>query len=360
MSDSYLFRRIAIKVGSNVLTKNDGLPNLDIMLSLVKQMANLNQEGVEVILISSGAVAAGRGLLSLPAKTDPVAGRQVLSSIGQVQLMQHYTELFKSFNLLCAQVLVTRQDFKDRQHYLNMRSCINTLLQYGIIPVVNENDVVSVTELMFTDNDELAGLVAAMVNADALIILSNIDGVYDGDPAMPGSKIISVYDPEAIDLDHIASTKKSGFGRGGIITKCRNAIKSAGLGTEVFIANGYTESVISRIAAGENLGTRFKAKKSANNIKKWIGHSAGFATGKVYINQGAAQILKSQKAASLLPVGITHIEGFFQKNDIIRIFDHQNKEIGLGRAQYGDKKAQEVVGLKNEKPLVHYDHLYLY
>ncbi len=360
MIEKSAYKRVAVKVGSNVITNDQGLPNLEVMYELTRQIASLQNMGLQTILISSGAVAAGRGMITLPKKTDAVTGRQVLSSLGQVQLMQHYSSLYKGFGLQCAQVLVTKQDFSDRQHYLNMRGCINALLQFGIIPIVNENDVVSVTELMFTDNDELAGLVSAMINADALIVLSNIDGVYDGDPSLPGSSIIQEFDPATYEIDSIASTQKSGFGRGGIITKCRNAIKSAALGIEVFIANGNTQDIILRICAGEAIGTRFKARKATSSLKKWIGNSSGYAKGMVYINEGACKILKSNKAASLLPIGISSIEGVFKKNDIIRIFDHNNQEIGLGRAQYNNKRASEVLGIKNEKPLVHYDHLFLY
>src|SRR5581483_5933644 len=188
MSVSY--QRIVIKVGSNVFTQKNGLPDNTRIAHLVDQIAAIKIQGKEVILVSSGAVASGRSLISVSEKADAVAARQLLASIGQVKLINTYSSLFSRYDMLCSQILVTKEDFRDRLHYLNMRNCLEVLLQHEVIPVVNENDVVSVTELMFTDNDELAGLIAAMLNANALIILTNVDGIYDGDPKLSSSKVI--------------------------------------------------------------------------------------------------------------------------------------------------------------------------
>src|ERR1700733_5256594 len=190
----YNYHRIIIKIGSNVFTQKDGLPDLNRISHLVEQIAEIKKQGKEVILVSSGAVASGRSLITVSEKYDAVAARQLLASIGQVKLINTYANLFERFDILCSQVLVTKEDFRDRMHYLNMRNCLEILLQHQVIPVVNENDVVSVTELMFTDNDELAGLIASMLNAQALIILSNVDGLYDGDPKAAGSKVIEEID----------------------------------------------------------------------------------------------------------------------------------------------------------------------
>src|ERR1700748_694576 len=187
---AFNYHRIIIKIGSNVFTQKDGLPDLKRIHHLVEQIAQIKKRGREVILVSSGAVASGRSLITVAEKHDAVAARQLLASIGQVKLINTYAQLFERFKILCSQVLVTKEDFRDRMHYLNMKNCLEILLQHGVIPVVNENDVVSVTELMFTDNDELAGLIASMLNAQALIILSNVDGLYDGNPKLPGAKLI--------------------------------------------------------------------------------------------------------------------------------------------------------------------------
>jgi glutamate 5-kinase len=313
------------------------------------------------LLISSGAVAAGRSIYQFNKKTDTVAQRQVLASIGQVKLIALYKTILDRQNIICSQVLVTKEDFKSRNHYLNMQNCLSALLHHHIVPIVNENDVVSVTELMFTDNDELAGLVSAMMNTDMLIILTNVDGIYDGDPDSPGTKIIHHFDSREINVKDIVTTaKKSSFGRGGIMTKCNTAEKIAGMGIPVHIANGRTENVILKILNNETIGTRFPARKLASSFKKYMAHAYEEPKGQVVINEGAKAILLSEKANSLLPVGITKVIGKFKKGDIIRIADENEHEIGLGLARYDHKKAKEVVGLKNQKPIIHYDHLYIH
>src|SRR6201996_7241026 len=224
---AYNYHRIIIKIGSNVFTKKDGLPDLQRVDHLVRQIADIKAQGKEVILVSSGAVASGRSLINVSEKYDAVAARQLLASIGQVKLINTYSSLFAYFNILCSQVLVTKEDFRDRMHYLNMKNCLEILLHHDVIPVVNENDVVSVTELMFTDNDELAGLIASMLNAQALIVLTNVDGIYDGDPKSPGSKVIEEIDNTTPDLASFVTSGRSQFGRGGMITKSTMSQKIA-------------------------------------------------------------------------------------------------------------------------------------
>jgi len=351
---------ITIKVGSNVITNSQGFPDEGVIHSISRQIKSLREEGHQVLLITSGAVAAGRSIYQFNKKTDTIVQRQVLAAIGQVKLISLYKDIFEGYGVICSQVLVTKEDFKSRHHYLNMRNCLTALLNNHIVPVINENDVISVTELMFTDNDELAGLVSAMMNTDILVILTSVDGVYDGDPSLPGTTLIHTYDPSLIDLTDISSGKKSGFGRGGILTKCQTAEKIAGMGIPVHIANGRTQDIVLRVLAGEKVGTRFPAKKVTSNFKKYMAHAYEEPKGKVVINDGAKAILHADKAKSLLPVGITKVVGKFKKGDIIRIVDEKDHEIGLGLARYGVKKAKEVLGLKNQKPIIHYDHLYLH
>jgi glutamate 5-kinase len=351
---------ITLKVGSNVITNNQGFPDEQVIASISRQIKALREKGHSVILVSSGAVAAGRSLYQFPKKTDTVVQRQVLSSLGQVKLISLYKQAFEKEGMLCAQVLVTKEDFKSRNHYLNMQNCISALLGHDIVPILNENDVVSITELMFTDNDELAGLVSAMMNTNLLIILTNVDGVYDGDPSVPGTKVIHVYDPKALNLSEINTGKKSGFGRGGILTKCQTSEKIAGIGIPVHIANGRAEDVVLKIINGEKIGTLFQAKRLASSFKKYMAHAYEEAKGKVVINEGAKKVLLSDKAHSLLPVGITQVIGKFKKGDLIKILDENEREIGLGLARYGFKKAKELIGQKNQKPVIHYDHLYLH
>lgn len=356
---AFNYQRIIIKIGSNVLTKANGLPDQDRIAHLVEQIATIKKQGKEVILVSSGAVASGRSLITVDEKYNAVATRQLLASIGQVKLINTYAQLFDGFGMLCSQVLVTKEDFRDRMHYLNMKNCLEILLQHQVIPVVNENDVVSVTELMFTDNDELAGLIASMLNAQALIILSNVDGIYNGDPKTPGAKVIEEIDEATANFSSFITSSRSAFGRGGMITKSNMAQKVARLGIAVHIANGTKPNILADVLNGTTVHTRFLPSKTSSGKKKWIAHSEKFAKGVVQVNEGAKDVLTSSKATSLLPVGIVKILDDFQKGDIIKVVDEAGKQIGLGIAEYGSDKAKERIGQKKQKALVHYDYLYL-
>ncbi|HEY8784364.1 MAG TPA: glutamate 5-kinase [Mucilaginibacter sp.] len=356
---AYNYQRIIIKIGSNVITQKDGLPNLNRINHLVEQIAKIKKQGKEVTLVSSGAVASGRSLINISEKFDSVATRQLLASIGQVKLINTYAAEFEKYNILCSQVLVTKEDFRDRVHYLNMKNCLNILLQHQVIPVVNENDVVSVTELMFTDNDELAGLIASMLNAQALIVLTNVDGIYDGDPNDVSAEVIEEVNGKALDFSSFISTGRSQFGRGGMITKSTMAQKVAQLGIAVHIANGTKENILTDVLENKAVHTYFVPNKSASGKKKWIAHAGNYAKGVVQVNEGAKAALTSAKASSLLPVGIINIMADFKKGDIIRLVDENNKPIGLGIAEYGSDKAAEMIGKKNQKPLIHYDYLYM-
>ena len=356
---AFNYHRIVVKIGSNVLTQKDGLPDLKRIGHLVEQIAAIKKQGKEVILVSSGAVASGRSMITVSEKSDAVAARQLLASIGQVKLINTYSSLFSEFDMLCSQILVTKEDFRDRLHYLNMRNCLEVLLQHQVIPVVNENDVVSVTELMFTDNDELAGLIASMLNAQALIVLTNVDGIYDGDPKSPDSKVIEEIDNTALDLSAFVSSGRSQFGRGGMITKSTMSQKVAQLGIAVHIANGTRDNILADVLEDKVIHSRFIPDKTKSGKKKWIAHSVHFATGVVKVNEGAKTALLSSKATSLLPVGIVGVEADFNKGEIIKLVDEHDKLIGLGIAEYGSEKARERIGHKNQKALVHYDYLYL-
>lgn len=356
---AYNYQRIIIKIGSNVLTQKDGLPNVQRINHLVDQIAKIKKQGKEVILVSSGAVASGRSLISISDKFDSVATRQLFASIGQVKLINTYAEQFEKYNLLCSQVLVTKEDFRDRVHYLNMKNCLKILLQHHVIPVVNENDVVSITELMFTDNDELAGLIASMLNAQALIVLTNVDGIYDHDPANSEAKVIEEISGTTIDFSSFVSTNRSQFGRGGMITKSTMAQKTARLGIAVHIANGTKENILVDLLDGKVIHSHFSPNKTASGKKKWIAHSGNYAKGMVRVNEGARMALTSAKASSLLPVGVIDILSDFKKGEIIKLVDEHDKLIGLGIAEYGSDKAAEMMGQKNQKALIHYDYLYL-
>ena len=357
------YKRIAVKVGSNVLTRADGTLDIARMAQLADQIARLKKEGIEIILISSGAVAAGRSEVQPIRKLDTVSSRQLWSAVGQVRLINRYYDLFSEYGIICAQVLTTKDNFRDRRHYLNMKNCLTTLLENGVLPIINENDTISVTELMFTDNDELSGLIATMMDSEALIILSNIDGIFTDHPNNPDAEVIREVQPDASDLSEYIQTTKSEFGRGGMITKTTIARKIAEQGIHVHIANGKTDNILVTLldATLEIVNTHFIPNdKKSSSIKKWLAHSDSFTKGELLVNEGAREALLSDKASSLLLIGVTGVNGFFKKGDIIKILDQDGEEIGLGKTLYDSEKAIELAGSKKKQPIIHYDHLYLF
>lgn len=355
------FRKIAVKIGSNVLTRADGTLDITRMSALVDQVAALHKKGVEVVLISSGAVASGRSILGTNKKLDVVEQRQLYSAVGQAKLINHYWDLFREHAITVGQVLTTKENFGSRRHYLNQRNCMQVMLENKVIPIVNENDTVSVTELMFTDNDELSGLIASMLDMEALIILSNIDGIYNGSPGDPSSKVITRIE-KGEDVSDFIQTSKSSFGRGGMATKTSIARKIADEGTEVYIANGKKDNILVQLLDKKSdvVCTHFVASTdNVSSVKKWIAHSHGFSKGEIHVNENAAKALLGEKAVSLLAVGVTQITGEFEKDDIVKIMDHTGRSLGVGRVQYDSEKASQIIGEKNHKPLVHCDYLYL-
>jgi glutamate 5-kinase len=353
-------KRLVVKIGSNVLTKDNGQPDLFRMESLVKQLVLMGQQKVQVILVSSGAVAFGRKEVPLPEKLDTVLKKQIWASAGQIELIQTYKKLFAVEGMPIAQILVTKEDFRDRKHYLNMKNCLEGLISQNILPVINENDTVAITELMFTDNDELASLTAAMVNADTLMLLTNVDGVFDGPPSDPESKLIPYIGSKIPEFIQTISPVKSSFGRGGMLTKLSMAKKSADLGIQVVIANGKKDDILLDILNNKTSFTFFEPRTSKQSPKKWLAHAEHYFKGEVTVNEGAKTALFSEKISSLLPVGIIRQIGEFSKGDIIRIKDESGNILGLGKAEYSNSVLEEKLGQKNQKPFIHYDYLYLF
>ena len=324
--------RIVVKVGSNVLTRNDGKLDITRMSAIVDQVAWLHAMGYEVVLVSSGAVASGRGEVKVSRRLDSVAQRQLFSALGQAKLINHYYDLFREYRLPVGQVLT-----------------------------INENDTVSVTELMFTDNDELSGLIASMMGAEALIILSNIDGIYNGPPDDPASRVITQVEP-GTDLGEYIQTGRSGFGRGGMATKYNIARKVAEEGIRVVIANGKRDNILIDLVEqpADTPHTEFTPTPGGvTGIKKWIAHSDSFAKGRLTINDRAAEALSGHRAVSLLPVGVTAVEGDFEEGDLVSITDQQGTRLAIGRTAYDSDTARQLMGQHDQKPIIHYDYLYM-
>ena len=332
------------------------------MSALVDQVAALHKQGKEVILISSGSIVSGKSEIKIGKKLDAVSARQLYSAVGQVKLINNYYALFRGYGLTCAQVLTTKENFSSRRQYLNQKHCMEVMLENRVIPIVNENDTISITELMFTDNDELSGLIATMMDMDVLVILSNIDGVYDGNPADPDARVIRTVESGKIDLSDYVQASKSSFGRGGMLTKCHIAQKVADEGIAVIIANGKRDNILPAVLGegSEVVCTRFlPAEKPVSSVKKWIAHSEGFAKGEIHIDAGAVKALTAPKASSVLLVGVTRIEGEFEKDDIVKIMNEEGVQIGVGCVAYASEEARSLIGQRDLKPLVHYNYLYL-
>ena len=357
------YKRIAVKVGSNVLTRADGTLDVTRVSAIVDEIAALRSKGVEVVLISSGAVASGRSeLRGLVTKNlDTVGQRQLFSAVGQAKLINRYYELFREHNIPVGQVLTMKESFATRRLYLNQRNCIMVMLENGVLPIVNENDTVSVTELMFTDNDELSGMIASMVDAQALIILSNIDGVYNGVPGSEGVEVIRRVEPGRELADYIQATKSS-FGRGGMMTKCNIARKVAEEGIAVYIANGRREGILTSLVTAPDsvVCTCFEPSAgSVSPIKKWIAHSTGFVKGTIFLNEKAVAAVCGDKAVSILPVGVVRTEGTFYRDDLVQVAGPDGSMLGVGRVACDSDEVNELAGKHGCKPVVHYDYLYL-
>lgn len=350
-----------MKIGSNVLARADGKIDVTRMSALADQVAWLHKSGHEVIIVSSGAVACGRGELDGTHRLDSVEQRQLFSALGQAKLINLYYGLFREYGLHVGQVLTMKENFGSRREYLNQRSCMEVMLSNGVIPIVNENDTVSVTELMFTDNDELSGLIASMMGARRLFILSNVDGIYSGPPDNSASSVIARVEP-GDDLSSFISGAKSGFGRGGMLTKCGIAMKVAEEGISVIIANGRRDNILADLMTrpSDVPHTEFVAREDGvSGVKKWLAHSASFAKGRVEINDRAAEALLGEGVASVLMVGVTGVEGDFDEGDIINICDRHGRRLAIGRSAYGGDEARRLAGRHDVRPIVHYDYLYI-
>lgn len=354
--------KIVIKVGTQSILSDDGTPFEPTMLHLVEQIVSLQKAGHQVILVSSGAVASGRKVANQFFNRQygsSIGEKQVLASLGQHELMHMYAAMLKKNQILAAQLLLTKQDFQTRQHFLNISRLLHEILAHkNIVPIINENDSVAIEELMFTDNDELSGLIAAMINADKLIILSNVEGVYTKHPDETGSELISVIHPKNAWPE--VSSVKSLHGRGGMISKLSTARKMSNLGITTHITSINHTSVILRILKDEPLGTTILPSKKQSNIKRWIAYGENKA-GSITINSCLVDIIKENKRViSILPIGIVKFSGDFKRGDLIEILTPHNEKIGIGIARYDAFKLNEYLGQSEKPEFIHYDHLHIF
>jgi glutamate 5-kinase len=349
-------KRIVIKVGSSLLVEG-GKARAVWLRSLAQDIAQLKEEGKEVIIVSSGAIALGKSQLKTKTTTLKLEEKQAAAAIGQIALMSCYQSCFAKLDLNVAQILITGDDAADRSRYLNARNTINTLLKNNIIPIVNENDTIAVEEIKIGDNDRLAARIAQIAMADLLILLSDIDGLYDKNPKTnQDAKFISLVENIDEKIEMMAGGAGSEVGTGGMITKIKAAKMAFNLGCDCIIASGLKSHPIRQIINGKKF-TLFKAKgKKINSKKQWIGDCLS-AKGEVVINNCAVEALF--KNSSLLPVGVVKINGEFKKGDVIFIKDGQGIHLANGIAKYNSAAAALLIGQNNQLELVHRDDLVL-
>ncbi len=344
------FHSIVVKLGTNLLTAGTERLDLEVMATIVGQIARLKQKGHAVILVSSGAVAAGRHRIGDAPKLPRSGVRQVWAAVGQSILMDSYDQLFQWHGITVAQTLVTRGDLQNRLSYLNARNTLLALMELGVVPIVNENDVVAVEELegaSFGDNDTLSALVANLVDADALVILSDVDGLYTANPARDSSaKLLPLVTRIDASTEDMAGKEIDARSRGGMITKIQAAKLATASGVSVIIANGRAHDVLPRLASGEQIGTLFTATSTkVESRKRWM-LSGLSRRGVLVVDAGAAQALRDGNR-SLLPAGVSDVQGDFQRGDIVSIRDGAGKEIACGMVNYGMDEVRQVKGMRS-------------
>jgi len=347
-----LYQRIVAKFGTNLLTGGTGRLESNIMSSLTEQVAQLHQQGHEIIIVSSGAVAAGRQKLGLTKEQKDIPFKQVLASVGQSQLMNVYEQLFSKHNIIVAQALLTKSDLIDRAGYLNARNTLLALIELGVICIVNENDVVATDELgelTFGDNDNLSAMVANLVDADLLALLTDIDGLYTADPACnPKARLIPKVEKIDAEIERVAGDTANSCGVGGMITKLEAAKLATASGVTVIIANGRKPDVLTQIILGKKIGTIFPPRTSKLESKKRWMLSGLACKGKLTIDDGAVLALKKQNR-SLLPAGVIGVDGEFQRGDVVDIYDSNGNHLGCGMPNYSARDIATIKGAHSEE-----------
>lgn len=345
-------KRIVIKVGTSSITHQTGLLNLERIENLSRQIADLHNRGIEVILVTSGAIGAGMGKLNLKERPRTVPEKQAAAAVGQGVLIHMYQKTMSEYGKTIAQILVTKDDIADRARFLNARNTIFSLLAHGVIPIVNENDAVATDELKYGnkigDNDTLSALMVSLVDAELLVILSDIEGLYDSNPAThPEAQLIAEVHEITQEIIDMAGGSGSALGTGGMATKINAAQIATSTGADMMIANSSLDQVLYRLMEGEMIGTLFLRKDKAVQARQhWIGYSSR-VTGEIHVDAGAAKAICQQRK-SLLPSGITRVVGTFREGEIVAVKDEQCRHIANGVSNYDSHEIEMIRGLKSE------------
>lgn len=341
-------QKIVVKVGTSTLTKEDGQLNIDKIEKIVLELSNLSHKGYDVALVTSGAVGAGMGMLNMVERPKTLSEKQAVSAVGQVSLMYLYQRLFQKHNKIIGQLLLTKGEFSNRKRYLNARNVCNTFFSKKIIPVINENDAIVSDELKVGDNDTMSALVSGLIDADLLIILSDIDGLYNKNPQKyEDAKLIELVGDITEDIKNMAGGEGSKFGTGGMITKIIAAEMATKIGTNLVIANGKDPKNITRIVEKENIGTLFvKKNKKVSSKKYWLEYGTN-KKGSIIVDLGAEKALLTGR--SLLPVGVKSVIGRFDHGEVVNIENEKNKVIATGISNYSSEEIELIKGHKSDE-----------
>jgi glutamate 5-kinase len=335
-------RRVVIKLGSAVLAAKDGGIDAHLTAEIARQAAALRERKIDVILVSSGAIASGLAVMDLKRKPSNVTDKQVLAAIGQMYLMRDWAEAFARHDCRVAQILLSRGDLDDRQRYLNARSAISRLLEMGVVPIVNENDTTAVEELTFGDNDILSAAVAAKVEAQLLVLLTIVDGLHDAQ-----RRVIPFVEHVDEEVLRLVRSERSALGRGGMEAKLQAAKNAATSGVAAVIADGKAPRVIERLFAGEALGTWFvPSPHRLTGRKRWIAFGKAHRDHFVAVDAGAARALREQ-SRSLLPIGVTQVQGRFERGDVVEIRGPDGQVLGRGLTNYASAQIEAIRGAKS-------------
>jgi len=341
-------KRIVIKIGSNILASAEKGLNTERLHALTKDISGVIDKGYNVVIVSSGAVAAGLKKLGLKEKPKDIKLKQAAAAIGQSSLMWAYEHHFAGFHKKVAQVLLTKDDISNRQRYINAKNTLFTLLSYEVIPVINENDPVAVDEIKFGDNDLLAALVASLVEADMLIILSDVAGLYTRNPSHRDAELIGCVDEITPDIEKIAGSEGSAVSTGGMYSKILAVKQATGHGIPAIIMSGKKSGLLSRFIDGEKVGTSFTPQIRRISLKKgWIAYGVR-PKGSVYLDDGAVNALAT-RGKSLLPSGITKIEGHFEVGDYVSCIDKEGRKVAKGLTNYSSKDLEKIRGKKSSE-----------
>jgi len=338
-------KTVVVKVGTGVLSNDDDSLNNARIALLVEQVDRIRRSGRRVVLVSSGAVGAGMGLLGLKERPEDLPHLQAAAASGQAHLIRLYDDCLQTHGCRAAQLLLTANDFRTRERYLNVRNTVNSLFEYPIVPVINENDSVSISEIQFGDNDQLAGMVSNLLDDSILVILSVVDGLFDGDPDSPDSRVIPLVTDWDEDLLALAADTKSRRGTGGMSSKLDAIRRVVAVGESAILANGCQDDVLDRILAGEEVGTLFLAQgQNVPAWKRWIGYTIEPA-GRLFVDDGARQALCGE-GRSLLPIGVVRVEGSFDTGAVVAVVDTSGCEFARGLTNYDSRAAAVICGLR--------------